>query len=114
MTTETENQQNLLLAIIQAEDVDSALHALDKAGVFAAHLPSMGGFLGRRNATLFIASPQDHLEAVLAALQLVCKQRIEYIATHLEAGTVPMPMPIPVTVGGATIFFISADHFEEF
>jgi len=39
---------------------------------------------------------------------------LEYIATHIESVSVPMPMPIPVTVGGATIFSIKMDHFEEF
>jgi uncharacterized protein YaaQ len=114
MEFRVEEHPILLLAIIQSEDVDDALHALEKADVFAAHLPSIGGFLGRRNATLFISSPKDHLENSLAALQKVCKQRTEYIATHLEAGNVSMPLPIPITVGGATIFFISAEFFEEF
>ena len=114
MEIQNEEQPILLLAVIQAEDVDGAMHALEEIGVFAAHLPSMGGFLGRKNATLFVATNNIHLDKALAALQLVCKQRIEYIATHLEAGTAPMPMPIPVTVGGAAIFFITSDHFEEF
>jgi len=103
-----------MLAIIQADDTDDAMRALDQAGVFAAHLPSIGGFLGRRNATLFISSPKTRVPTALIALQNVCKQRTEYIATHIESGSVPMPMPIPVTVGGATVFMISADYFEEF
>jgi uncharacterized protein YaaQ len=114
MEIKIENHPVLLLAIVQAEDVDDALHALEKVGVFAAHLPSIGGFLGRKNATLFISTPKDLLQNSLDALQKACKQRTEYIATHLEAGTISMPMPIPITVGGATIFFISADFFEEF
>jgi uncharacterized protein YaaQ len=114
METETEVHPVLLLAVVQSEDIDDALQALNKVGVFAAHLPSIGGFLGRRNATLFISSPSDRLQTTLEALQQACKQRTEYIATHLEAGTISMPMPIPITVGGATIFFISADYYEEF
>jgi len=112
MTSHTDTV--LMLAIIQADDTDDAMRALDQAGVFAAHLPSIGGFLGRRNATLFISSPKTRVPTALIALQNVCKQRTEYIATHIESGSVPMPMPIPVTVGGATVFMISADYFEEF
>ena len=103
-----------MLAIIQADDLDDAMRALDEAGVFAAHLPSFGGFLGRKNATLFIAAEQNKVQPALSGLQRVCKQRTEYVATHIEGGSVHMPMPIPVTVGGATVFFITADHFEEF
>ncbi len=111
---ETTPDTVLMLAIVQADDLDDAMRALDQAGVFAAHLPSFGGFLGRKNATLFISSGQSRVETALNSLQRVCKQRTEYIATHTEGGSVHMPMPIPVTVGGATVFFITADHFEEF
>ena len=103
-----------LLAVVQAEDADGAIFELDKIGIYSAHLPSVGGFLGRRNATLFIAAPQNRVQEVIDTLQHTCKQRLEYIATHIESGSVPMPMPIPITVGGATIFSITTDHFEEF
>ena len=102
------------LAVVQAEDADGAMSALENAGIFSTDLPSVGGFLGRRNATLFIAAPQDRTQDVIDTLQHTCKQRLEYIATHIESVSVPMPMPIPVTVGGATIFSIKMDHFEEF
>lgn len=103
-----------LLAVIQADDADGAINELDSIGIFSANLPSVGGFLGRRNATLFIAVPENRLQDVMDALHRVCKQRLEYIATHIESVAVPMPMPIPVAVGGATIFHIAMDRFEEF
>ena len=103
-----------LIAVVQAEDADGAMIELEKIGIFSANLPSVGGFLGRRNATLFIAAPQHRVQDVIDTLQHTCKQRLEYIATHIESASVPMPMPIPVTVGGAAIFSISMDYFEEF
>jgi len=103
-----------LMAVVQAEDADGAMAELDNIGIFSANLPSVGGFLGRRNATLFIAVPESRVQEVIETLQHICKQRLEYIATHIESVSVPMPMPIPVTVGGATIFSITMDHFEEF
>jgi uncharacterized protein YaaQ len=104
----------LLLAIVQSEDKDDAMTDLEKLGVFSAHLPSIGGFLGRKNASLFIATPHQRLPEVLDTLRRVCKQRTEYLSTHIESGTVPMSLPIPITVGGATVFFMALDHFEEF
>ncbi len=104
----------LLLAIVQAEDKDDAMTELEKLGIFSAHQPSIGGFLGRRNASLFVATPNHRLPEVLDTLRRVCKQRTEYLATHIESSTVPMSLPIPITVGGATVFFMTLDHFEEF
>jgi uncharacterized protein YaaQ len=114
METPPQTDTVLMLAIIQADDTDEAMRALDQAGVFAATLPSYGGFLGRKNATLFISATQARVPMALSALQHVCKQRTEYVPTHIEASSVPMPMPIAVIVGGATVFFISADYFEEY
>ena len=114
MENQFDSPEIALLAIIQAEDTDGAIYELDNLGIFSTNLPSVGGFLGRRNATLFIATPENRIPEVLDALRKTCKQRLEYISTHIESVSVPMPLPIPVTVGGATVFTISMDHFEEF
>ena len=78
------------------------------------HLASTGGFLGRRNATLFIGLPEGMEEEALAALRKSCRQRVEYLAVPLEGAPLPLPTPVPVTVGGATVFTIPVERFEEF
>ena len=47
-------------------------------------------------------------------LNRTCRQRVEYIAVPLESAPLPMPAPTPVTVGGATIFGLEIEHYEEF
>jgi len=42
----------LLMVVVQAQDADSAVMALERHGFTITRLPSQGGFLGRRNATL--------------------------------------------------------------
>jgi uncharacterized protein YaaQ len=78
------------------------------------HLSSTGGFLGRRNATLMIGLPVASEEKVVRTLQKSCRQRVEYLAVPLEGAPLPLPTPVPVTVGGATIFVIPVERFEEF
>ncbi len=104
----------LLIAMVQAQDVDSAHHALGKLGISATPLPSVGGFLGRRNATLLIGLPKHKRPLALNALSKTCRQRIEYIAVPLESAPLPLPAPTPVTIGGATIFTLEVERFEEF
>lgn len=104
----------LLLAVVQAQDVDGANHALAKLGLSTTPLPSVGGFLGRRNATLLIGLPKFKRPAAISALAKTCRQRIEYIAVPLESAPLPLPAPTPVTIGGATIFSLEVEHFEEF
>ncbi len=102
----------LFWAIIQAQDLENAQDALSSYGFVSTRLPSVGGFFGRRNATLLVAVKETRLPQALQALQENCRQRIEYIAVPLESAPLPLPTPTPITIGGATIFVLKADHFE--
>ena len=104
----------LMTAIVQEQDVDLATRALSVLDVPVFHLASTGGFLGRRNATLLVGLPKGKEEEVRVALQKSCRQRVEYLSIPLEGSPLPLPTPVPVTVGGATIFTIPVERFEEF
>lgn len=106
--------QHLMTAVIQEQDIDLAVRALSALKAPILHLSSTGGFLGRRNATVMIGLPRDKTAEAVALLQQSCRQRIEYLAIPLEGSPLPMPTPVPVTVGGATIFTLPVEHFEEF
>jgi uncharacterized protein YaaQ len=109
-----EKQSGLMLAVVQAQDVDGATSALVRMGLPVTRLPSIGGFLGRRNVTLMIGVSPGKEPAVMETLHKNCRQRVEYIAVPLESAPLPLPAPTPVTIGGATIFTLEVDHFEEF
>jgi uncharacterized protein YaaQ len=111
---ESTNIHAIVTAVIQEQDVDMALRALEQVHAPVTHLSSAGGFLGRRNATLLIGLRDGEAEKVLKALQSSCRKRVEYLAIPLEGSPLPMPTPVPVTVGGATIFTVPVDQFEEF
>ena len=102
----------LIAAIIQAQDLENAQDALENLGFISTRLPSVGGFLGRRNATLLIGAKASRLPKALDALHESCRQRVEYIAVPLESAPLPLPTPTPITIGGATVFAIEVDHYE--
>ncbi len=104
----------LMTAIIQEQDIDRAMRALGEMNIPIVHLASAGGFLGRRNATVLIGLPDGFEERVIQTLRTSCRQRVEYLAIPLEGSPLPMPTPVPVTVGGATIFSLPVERFEEF
>lgn len=108
-----ENENLLLLAVIQAQDIDQAEEALEQLNITTTRLSSLGGFLGRRNATMLIGLPADRKEEICEAFQKTCRQRVEYIAVPLESAPLPLPAPTPVTIGGANIFALEVDYFEE-
>ncbi len=103
----------LVLAVVQNQDLDLALHALEPLGSPVVYLSSSGGFLGRRNATLLIGLPDGRAEEVLTLLRSTCRQRVEYMTMPVEGAPMPMPAPIPVPVGGATVFALPVERFEQ-
>jgi uncharacterized protein YaaQ len=105
---------HLMTAVVQDQDLELAMHTLKEMNVPAIHMVSSGGFLGRRNATLLVGLPNGMEEQVIQALSECCHQRVEYLAIPLEGSPLPLPSPIPITVGGATIFTLPVDQFEEF
>lgn len=104
----------LIMAVIQEQDREAAQSVLGKLGFSVTHLPSAGGFLGRRNITLLIGLPAGQEAAAVEALSKSCKQRVEYVTTPLETGApMPLPTPMQITVGGATIFIFEIDAYIE-
>lgn len=103
----------LMLAVVQEQDRDEATRALADLHLPVVYLFSAGGFLGRRNVTLLIGLRDGQEEAAINVLQQTCRQHIEYLTMPLEGSPLPMPTPVPVTVGGATVFALPVEHFEE-
>jgi uncharacterized protein YaaQ len=111
---ESSSVNTLFIAVVQAQDAEVAENSLGKLDLPVTRLPSVGGFLGRRNATLLIGLPIDRKTEIEAVLRENCRQRVEYIAVPLESAPLPLPVPTPIIIGGATVFSIDVEYFEEF
>jgi uncharacterized protein YaaQ len=103
----------LMMAVIQYQDQKKAVQALEALGLLVTRLASSGAFLGRRNVTLLVGLPPEHLEEAVNAIRNYCHQRVEYVSTPLEGAPMPIPLATPITVGGATVFTLQVDRFEE-
>jgi len=104
----------LMAAVIQIQDVRKATRALDKIGLSVIRLPTTGAFLGRRNITLLISYREGQEEAAVEVIHKSCHRRIEYVSTPLEGAPMPIPLSTPISVGGATIFTLEIERYEEF
>lgn len=104
----------LLGVVIQLQDLRRATRALENLGLTVTHLPSTGAFLGRRSVTLLIGLPDGMQTAVIDVIHETCHQRVEYISTPLEGAPMPIPLSTPITVGGATLFTLEIERYEEF
>lgn len=107
-------KSNLLIAVVQGQDSDMAIESLNEEGFKVTRLPSVGGFLGRKSATLMIGVDTESYDRAIEILDKTCRQRVAFIAVPMENSPLPMPAPTPVTIGGANIFSLEVDHYEEF
>jgi len=103
----------LMLAVVQEQDLDAATRALENIGALVVYLSSAGGFLGRRNATVLVGLPVSQEEETLELLRKTCRQRLEYLTLPMEGTPLPLPAPVPVTVGGASVFALPVERYEE-
>ena len=105
--------RTLMLAVVQDQDLDAATRALEPIGAPVVFLSSAGGFLGRRNATVLVGLPEAKEEQALEVLRQACRQRVEYLTLPMEGTPLPLPAPVPVTVGGASVFALPVERYEE-
>lgn len=104
----------ILIVIVQGQDADIAIDSLLDEGFGVTRLPSVGGFLGRKSATLMIGVDSKKSQDAIEVLDRTCRKRVAFIAVPMENSPLPMPAPTPVTVGGASIFSLEVEHYEEF
>jgi len=103
----------LAIAIIQSQDERKAIRALQQGGFMLVSVATHGALLGRRNSTLLVRVPESRLQSFLEIIHTYCHERTEYITTPLEGTPLPIPISTPITIGGATVFFIPIETYEE-
>lgn len=110
-TTET---KGLMIAVVQGQDADIAIESLVDEDFRVTRLPSVGGFLGRKSASLLISVDMKSEARAIELLNKTCRKRVAFIAVPMENSPLPMPAPTPVIIGGASIFSLDVEHYEEF
>jgi uncharacterized protein YaaQ len=103
----------LIIAMVQDEDSEVAVQALTERGHRVTRLATTGGFLRRGNTTLLVGVEDAQVDDVLAVLRRKCRRRTVF--TTLVSET-PMMLPssvVEVEVGGATVFVLDMERFEQ-
>lgn len=114
------SSNKLIFAIIQEDDYDAVVTALNQEHYFVTRLSSSGGFLRRKNITIMIGVNQHNHDQVVQILkdnaskrkQTIRKMPIALAGAHgLEAGAA---IPVEIDVGGVTVFTVPLDSIEKF
>jgi uncharacterized protein YaaQ len=107
----------LLIAIVSRDDMYALVDALSGEGRRATLIGTTGGFLRQGNATILIGVADENLAAVLKIVRATCRPRTAYISAFPSApgsGGALASMPLEVQVGGAVVFTLDVERYEEF
>ncbi len=105
----------LVIAVVQDQDATDAIQALNDAGYRVTRVASTGGFFSEGNTTLLCGVDDDAVPNVLDILKHTCEQRTRLIPAgpNIVESAAMMGAFAEVKVGGATIFVLDVEHFEQ-
>jgi uncharacterized protein YaaQ len=97
----------LIIAVVQDEDAEAAVQALNEHGHRVTRLATTGGFLRRGNTTLLTGVDDEGTEDVMTVLRHTCRRRSVYTTLVTETPTMLPSSVVEVEVGGATVFVLN-------
>jgi len=100
------NIKYLMTIVIQERDLEKITSLLQPYEYPLTHIASTGGFLGRKNATLLIGVPAEKRREIKALIESASKGRSKVLAEELSEKP-------EITHGGATIFTLDVERYEE-
>ncbi len=108
--------KKLVIAVIQDKDSVKLMESLVDKGFRATKLASTGGFLKAGNTTMLIGVDKNQVNEVVEVIKSVCQSREKMVTTMSPIGGAVesyVPYPVEVVVGGATIFVLDVERFEQ-
>ncbi|MCL6445758.1 MAG: cyclic-di-AMP receptor [Alicyclobacillus sp.] len=107
----------MILAVVQDKDSPKLAQNLVKAGIRATKLASTGGFLHAGNTTFMIGTPDERVPEVMDLIRSSCRSREQVVTPMSPMGNQLesyVPYPVTVQVGGATVFVLDIEQFQQF
>ncbi|AXF56567.1 cyclic-di-AMP receptor [Salicibibacter kimchii] len=107
----------LIIAVVQDKDSSRLSTALVENDYGATKLASTGGFLRAGNTTFLIGVENEQVADVLDIIKENCESREQLVAPVSPMGGNAdsyVPYPVEVQVGGATVFVVDVEQFEQF
>lgn len=106
-------QVDLLAIVVAGDQTDQLFQRLNAERFCFTVIDSAGGLLQESAVCLLIGLEQTRLEELFASIQACCHTRRQFIPTRLEAAALPQPVMIEAEVGGATVYVLKVERFEQ-
>lgn len=104
----------LVIATVGGSQAGVLIERLTRAGFYVTQVDSSGGLLHEATVTLLIGLERESLPGLLELLRECCQTRRQFIPAHVEIPPLDVqPMMIEALVGGATIYVLDVERFEQ-
>jgi uncharacterized protein YaaQ len=106
----------LLIAIVHREDAGKLADELASHKFSLTKFDSTGGILKEKNSVLLVGLESERVPEAIKVIKAHSKTREEVISSAppvVEPGDFFISNPVEVEVGGATIFVVEAEEFQE-
>jgi uncharacterized protein YaaQ len=111
-TSEAINQ--LVIATVSGAQAGALTDRLTHDGFQVTQVDSSGGILYEATVSLLIGLNQARLPRLLAHVRECCRTRRRFIPAHVEAPLLEIqPVLIEAEVGGATVYVLDVERFEQ-
>ena len=104
----------LVIAIINADDVNAVVLNLTRSGFSATRMPTVGGFLMAKNVTVLVGVDEEKVQSVIDIIKAHSHSRKQIIPATTGGSmgyNFQSSVPLEVNVGGATIFVVDVEQF---
>ena len=104
----------IAITIVDGTQSKALIKALNQEGFYVTVLDAVGGFLHEALVTLLIGMPHSRLPRFFTIVRERCPSRTRYVPMGVELSLAPgYPMMIEARVGGATVFILPVERFEQ-
>lgn len=112
--TEPATINQLVIATVAGAQAGSLTERLTREGFYVTQVDSSGGILYEATLSLLIGLDRAHLPRLLEAIRECCHTRRRFVPAHVEAPLLEVqPVMIEAEVGGATIYVLDVERFEQ-
>ncbi len=104
----------LVIATVAGGQAGDVIRTLVEEGFHVTQIDSTSGLLQEATVSLLIGLDQARLPRLLERLRSLCRPYTRYLPVHLEVTIAEVqPMMIETQVGGATVFVLNVERFEQ-
>lgn len=105
----------LIFAIVNDQDGQRVLTALNNAGFSVTKLATTGTFLKVGNVTLIIGTDEEKVQEVIDIIKEKSQRRKQLVVSPVmfDASGGYVSQPTEIEVGGATVFVTDVERFEK-